>query len=91
MSASPAAASLPHTVVSALGGLLIPSAPGDPGYKDLEQYGITDYVLNKLKLTDEMVDAFNNAAKVLFEYLSDLASEMILNGAAPDAKPKAEP
>jgi DnaJ domain len=26
-----------------------------------------------------------DAAKVLFEYLSDLASEMILNGAAPDA------
>jgi hypothetical protein len=27
----------------------------------------------------------SDAAKVLFEYLSDLASEMILNGAAPDA------
>ena len=46
--ASPAAASLPNTVVSALGSLLIPSAPGDPGYKDLEQYGITDYVMKNL-------------------------------------------
>ena len=27
---------LPHQIVAALGDLFIPSAPGDPGYKDLE-------------------------------------------------------
>ena len=36
---------LAHSVVLELGGLFIPSRPGDPGYKDLEQYGITQYVL----------------------------------------------
>ena len=35
-------------VVAALGNLLIPSDPGSPGYKDLEQYGITDYVMKNL-------------------------------------------
>jgi hypothetical protein len=33
-------------VVSALGDLFIPSAPNDPGYKELEQYGITEQSLN---------------------------------------------
>lgn len=34
-----------HRVVAALGNLFIPSDPGSPGYSDLEQYGITDYVM----------------------------------------------
>ena len=79
--ASPAAASLPHTVVSALGSLLIPSAPGDPGYKDLEQYGITDYVMKNLLgggregAGEEsqpaggaaLSEEFNNAARQFFD------------------------
>ena len=32
-------------VVSAMGDALIPSAPGDPGYKDLEAHGISQEVL----------------------------------------------
>ena len=37
-----------HQVVAALGKLLIPSDPGSPGYKDLEQYGITNSVMKNL-------------------------------------------
>lgn len=55
-----------HQVVSALGDAFIPSAPGDPGYKDLEQYGITDYVLKNLKISDDMVQALNDGAKPFF-------------------------
>src|SRR5262249_26151494 len=32
-------------VVSALGTVFVPSKPGDPGYAELEQYGITDFVM----------------------------------------------
>ena len=55
-----------HQLVAVLGDLFVPSAPGDPGYKDLEQYGITDYVLKNLKLSDDLVQAFNDGAKQLF-------------------------
>jgi hypothetical protein len=55
-----------HQLVAALGDLFVPSAPGDPGYKDLEQYGITDYVLKNLKLSDDLVQAFIDGAKQLF-------------------------
>jgi choline dehydrogenase-like flavoprotein len=56
---------LAHAVVAELGGLFIPSRPSDPGYKDLEQYGITEYVMKGLQ-TDSL-DAFNSAAKQFFE------------------------
>ena len=56
-----------HQVVAALGDLFVPSAPGDPGYKDLEQFGITEYALKNLKISDDMVQEFNNAAKQLFQ------------------------
>src|SRR5207253_5281440 len=32
-------------VVSALGSVFVPSKPGDPGYAELEKYGITDFVM----------------------------------------------
>ncbi len=55
-----------HQVVAALGDAFIPSAAGDPGYKDLEQYGITEHVLKNLKISDEMAQAFNDSAKQFF-------------------------
>jgi choline dehydrogenase-like flavoprotein len=53
-------------VVAALGSVFIPSAPGDPGYKELESHGITDYVIQKLSVADA-VDAFNTASKQFFD------------------------
>ena len=35
-------------IVAALGSVFIPSKPGDPGYKELESHGITEYVMEKL-------------------------------------------
>ena len=78
--ASPPPGDLGHTVVSALGTLFVPSAPGDPGYKELEQFGITDYVLNNFLASSHapdhggvetagagnLLEEFNNAAKQFF-------------------------
>src|SRR5262245_30474486 len=44
--ASPAA-SLNQRIVSALGSVFVPSKPGDPGYKELEAHGITQYVMQQ--------------------------------------------
>src|SRR5690348_8382328 len=49
-------------VVAALGSLFIPSGPGDPGYKELESYGITDHVMNDFQAA-EAVEVFNTAAR----------------------------
>jgi len=68
---------LPHQIVAALGDLFIPSAPGDPGYKDLEPYGITEYVMRGLPVGGRassgegespagVVRDFNNLAKQFF-------------------------
>ena len=65
MAAAPA--NLRHDVTAALGDLFIPSAAGDPGYKDLEPHGITDYVLKNLRVADSMVEEFNNASKPFFQ------------------------
>jgi choline dehydrogenase-like flavoprotein len=43
--ADPGEATLEKRVVSALGSVFVPSKPGDPGYAELEQYGISDYVM----------------------------------------------
>ncbi len=71
-----------HTVTAALGDLFIPSAAGDPGYKDLESYGITDYVLKHLKIAggggsgeegsssgggSGVAELFNTAAREFFQ------------------------
>src|ERR1700688_4699743 len=53
-------------IVSALGAVFVPSKPGDPGYKELEAHGITDYVMEKLPVTDSL-DAFNTSAKQFFD------------------------
>ena len=55
------------TMVSALGDTLIPSDPGDPGYKDLEPYGITDEVLKALPdIDDADLELFNERCRGKF-------------------------
>jgi len=55
-------------IVSALGDALIPSAPGDPGYKDLEAYGISQEVLKGLQaLSDDLLGALNRSSQGLFD------------------------
>ncbi len=53
-------------VVAALGDTLIPSDPGDPGYKTLEPYNITAEVLKELQVSDEDLLLFNLQAGELF-------------------------
>ena len=53
-------------LIAALGSIFIPSRPGDPGYQDLEAHGITDFVLEELKVDDAAVAAFNAGAKPFF-------------------------
>lgn len=55
-------------VLFAIGDTLIPSAPGDPGYRDLEWYGITEEVSRRLEeLPDADVDYFNRSCLALYE------------------------
>ena len=53
-------------IVSALGAVFIPSKPGDAGYKELEVYGISDYIMKELPGADTL-EAFNAAAKRFFD------------------------
>ena len=53
-------------VVAALGSVFVPTKSGDPGYKELESHGITEYVLQKFPVADAL-EAFNSAAKQFFE------------------------
>lgn len=53
-------------IVAALGALFVPSKAGDPGYRELESHGITDYVMQKLPVADTL-DAFNAAAREFFD------------------------
>ena len=54
-------------VVAAIGDTIIPSDPGDPGYKDLEPHKITEEVLKALPgVSDADWELFNEAAKSKF-------------------------
>ena len=53
-------------VMAALGDTLIPSDPGDPGYKTLEPYNITAEVLKELQVSDEDLLLFNLQAGEFF-------------------------
>lgn len=46
-------------ILFALGDTLIPSAPGDPGYRDLEWHGITDEVSRRIEIKDEDLEFFD--------------------------------
>jgi hypothetical protein len=52
-------------VVAALGDTLIPSDPGDPGYRDLEGSHITEEVMKILALKPEQLETFDHAARSL--------------------------
>jgi hypothetical protein len=54
-------------VLFAMGDTLIPSAPGDPGYRDLEWYGITNEVSRRLEISDEDLETFDKAGIALYQ------------------------
>jgi hypothetical protein len=55
-------------ILAALGETIIPSDPGDPGFKDLEAHGITEEVNKALRpLKDAAFMRFNEAAKPFFQ------------------------
>jgi len=65
--AAPAALDVdPAAVVAALGDVLIPSDPGDPGYKTLEPYNITAEVMKDLPVSDEELVLLNSQVGELF-------------------------
>ncbi|MEE2821955.1 MAG: gluconate 2-dehydrogenase subunit 3 family protein [Acidobacteriota bacterium] len=54
-------------VMAKLGDTLIPSSPGDPGYKDLEIYNITAEILKGVgSISDQDLVLFNNESAVHF-------------------------
>ena len=53
-------------VVAAIGDTLIPSDPGDPGYKILEDHNITAEVLKQLPVEDEDLALFDSHAVEMF-------------------------
>ncbi|MDA2933854.1 twin-arginine translocation signal domain-containing protein [Acidobacteria bacterium AH-259-D05] len=54
-------------VIAALGDTIIPSEPGDPGYRALEPYNITAEVMKGLTgLSDDNLAVFNSSAASFF-------------------------
>lgn len=57
-----------HAMFAALGDTLIPTDPGDPGYKSLESYKITEEVMKQLGgITDADLGAFDQGSVELFQ------------------------
>lgn len=54
-------------ILTALGETIIPSDPGEPGYKELEPHGITEEVNKSLFLEDQAFVKFNEASKPFFQ------------------------
>jgi hypothetical protein len=56
-----------HAIFAALGDTLIPTDPGDPGYKSLERYKITEEVMKGLNtIPDADLEAFNGGSAAFF-------------------------
>ena len=52
-----------QAILFAIGDTLIPSTPGDPGYKDLEWYGITEEINRRLEeFPDADLEFFNKSS-----------------------------
>ena len=52
-----------QAILFAIGDTLIPSTPGDPGYKDLEWYGITEEINRRLEeFPDADLELFNKSS-----------------------------
>jgi hypothetical protein len=66
---------LPHQIVAALGDLFIPSASGDPGYKDLEPFGITEYVIRGLPVGGRAGSGEGEAPAEVVRDFNDLATQ----------------
>ncbi len=66
---------LPHQIVAALGDLFIPSASGDPGYKDLEPYGITEYVIEGLPVGGGASSSEGEGPAGVIRDFNDLATQ----------------
>ncbi len=62
----PAAGVDQAALVAAIGDTLIPSDPGDPGYKVLEDHNITAEVLKQLSVEDEDLALFDGHAAEMF-------------------------
>jgi hypothetical protein len=57
-----------RAIFAALGDTLIPTDPGDPGYKSLEKYRITEEVMKGLEvLSDADLNAFNTGSTAFFD------------------------
>ncbi|MBX3279331.1 MAG: twin-arginine translocation signal domain-containing protein [Acidobacteria bacterium] len=57
-----------RAIFAALGDVLIPTDPGDPGYRSLEPYKITEEVMKGLSaIRDADLDAFNSASGDFFD------------------------
>ena len=55
-------------ILAAIGETIIPSDPGDPGFRELEPHGITEEVNKVLRpLRNEVFERFNEAAKPFFQ------------------------
>lgn len=52
-----------QAILFAIGDVLIPSAPGDPGYRDLEWHGITEEVSTRTEIRDGDLDLFNRSSE----------------------------
>ena len=62
-----------QAIVFLLGDTLIPSEPGDPGYRDMEWYGITEEAMKRLSdISDENFEVFNLECRSFFEQKSFL-------------------
>jgi len=53
-------------LVAAMGDTLIPTDPGDPGYRTLEPYNITAEVLKELRVSDEDLARFDEGARARY-------------------------
>jgi len=53
-------------LVSAMGDTLIPTDPGEPGYRTLEPYNITAEVLKGLRVSDEDLAEFDEGARAKY-------------------------
>lgn len=57
-----------HAIFAALGDTLIPTGPGDPGYKSLEPYKITIEVMKGLEAISEAdLEAFDKGCSIFFD------------------------
>lgn len=57
-----------HAIFAALGDTLIPTDPGDPGYRSLEAYKITEEVMKGLTgIEDADLEALNKGSAVFFD------------------------